>query len=130
MFPNPFLFSLNAQSSQHAKQLEELYNDVEITVKDRELNILNRKVYVKEVIPRGYWNTESKTENGKPRLTVVLYHDREKRGVDNPMNICCSDLWYKMQTIAVIAQHGHRVIAVDLPGYGQSDTCAGNEIGI
>lgn len=109
--------------------IEELYNNVEINIKDRTLRILNRTVYVKEAIPRGFWNKDSKTENNKPRMTVVLYHDREKPDEETHRFAfaCCSEMWYKMNTIQNIAQHGHRVVAVDLPGYGESSKVRDDE---
>lgn len=103
--------------------IDELYNNVEVNIKDKTIHILNRTIYVKEAIPRGFWNPESKTENGKPRLTIALYHDREKKdehGADNNVDICCSEMWFKMATIQGIAQRGHRVVSIDLPGYGDS----------
>lgn len=106
------------------KDLADLYNTVDVNIREREIKIVNRTVYLKEAIPKGFWNPEAKIESGQPRMTIVIFHDRDLQRDTSAERAdsknCCSEMWNSLGTLQALAQTGHRVIAVDLPGYGHS----------
>lgn len=110
--------------SGSTKDLADLYNTVDVNIREREIKIVNRTVYLKEAIPKGFWNPEAKIESGQPRMTIVIFHDRDLQRDTSAeranSEACCSEMWNNLGTLQALAQTGHRVIAVDLPGYGHS----------
>lgn len=108
-----------APSQDNFEFIDDSVDDKDVTFREKTLKVTNRTVYIKEVVPRGFYSTNN-LDGGVSRLTVVIFHDRSDHKDNIFMGSCCTDLWTRLGTLNRIAKEGHKVIAIDLPGYGKS----------
>jgi len=108
-----------APSQDNFAFIDDSVDDKDVTFREKILKVTNRTVYIKEVVPRVFYSTNN-LNGGVSRLTVVIFHDRSDHKDSIFMGSCCTDLWSRLGTLNRIAKEGHKVIAIDLPGYGKS----------